>query len=426
VRARAASFWAALSRGAAPSADDLAALEADAQRAGSAALVVEAAALAALAALARADDARALSLARRASRMARTESLPQAEYLAHLVLARLRAREGRAHLATRILVALGRVAPPVWAGPIGLELALLGEIGEARPLLDRAAASRARTIACAIADAVHASSARDRSALSDALDRACREAARAPLSRARIEDVAAALDAARDPGRASPTVRAFIEGGAALPGDLVGLASLPRGDEAVGTPYVLARPGEVPRRVLGAGLTLVQGPLVELGADADRQHRTRRAAASLLLAGDGGLSREALFQRVYGFGFRSVTHQSVLDVLLHRARDYLGAAAEMTRDGERVRVSPTRAVAVPEAPVDRPMDDLVLRAVARRPDLSAKDLANELGVALRTVQASLKTLLEEGQCVTHKNGRVVTYRVEDTTFSEPTCLTIAT
>jgi len=58
------------------------------------------------------DLSEAMRAARRASRMARTEGFPQQEYLAHLLLARLRRLNGVPHLATHILNALFEIAPP--------------------------------------------------------------------------------------------------------------------------------------------------------------------------------------------------------------------------------------------------------------------------------------------------------------------------
>jgi hypothetical protein len=408
--------------------DEARAVESDMAAIGAASLVIEAACIAAAAARAAGDEEQALSLARRASRMARTESLPQLEYLAHLVLARERADAGFSHLATRILSALGRVAPPIWAGAIGLELALSGEMEAARPLLVRGAplpATHVGRALVAFADAsVSGDGAAARAALDDAIGRA-RAGSRA------LQRRAAELSLALDPlaplnGAADEPIRAFVEGRAELPRHLYGIAGTPLGKEAIGTPYVLAGPGRVPRRVLGLGVSLMDGACVVLGADGDRKHRTRRAAGALLFAGPEGLPRGELFSRVYGFRFRSITHQSVLDVLLHRVREYFGDAASMSRDDEQVRLELHSVVAVPDPPAERPLDDVVLRAVARNPGLSAKALSKELGVALRSVQTSLRSLVESGDCLAERNGRAVEYRVEDTTFSEPTRLTVAT
>jgi len=425
---RLAALWSSLETDDARAAIDAAAtIQADMARIGAAPLVIEAASLGAAAARVAGDDERALSLARRASRMARTESLPQLEYLAHLVLARERADGGHSHLATRILVALGRVAPPVWSGAIGLELALLGEVEEARGPLERGAPWRATRVGRALIAFIEASQAGAGADSRSKLSEATREAEGSPWLSRRISILVDALDPHRSFAEiVDEETRSFVTGKGSLPKTLVGVSGTPIGTEAIGTPYALGRPGHETRRVLGLGLSLMPEPPVVLGADGDRKHRTRHAAAALLFAGPSGLPRTELFQRVYGFRFRSVTHQSVLDVLLHRVREYLGDAASMSRDDEEVRLDVRLPVAVPEAPADRPLDDLVLRAVARNPGLSARALSKELGVALRSVQTSLRSLVESGDCQAERKGRVIEYRVEDTTFSEPTCLTIVT
>ena len=87
------------------------ALEQSARRAEAAEVVVEAAALGALAESSRGALDEALALARRSVRMARTEGLRQEHYFAGLVLARVRRLLGHAHLASHILTTLARVAP---------------------------------------------------------------------------------------------------------------------------------------------------------------------------------------------------------------------------------------------------------------------------------------------------------------------------
>ncbi|RLB51658.1 MAG: hypothetical protein DRJ42_16465, partial [Deltaproteobacteria bacterium] len=105
-------------------AEHLAAAAADAAKAaGNAAVRVDAETVMALSAAA-ADVA--TSRARRASRMARAEALLQQEYLANLILARVRRHNGRAHLSVRILGSLTEVVPEVWQPWVGLELALAG------------------------------------------------------------------------------------------------------------------------------------------------------------------------------------------------------------------------------------------------------------------------------------------------------------
>ncbi|MEZ4373332.1 MAG: hypothetical protein R3B07_21090 [Polyangiaceae bacterium] len=87
--------------------------------------MVESRALAALAAFGRWRP-RALRLARRASLMARVRSLPQPEFLAHLVLARARRFARQPHLSLRIARALQDVVPAPWRNWLGWEWALAG------------------------------------------------------------------------------------------------------------------------------------------------------------------------------------------------------------------------------------------------------------------------------------------------------------
>ncbi|MEO7669052.1 MAG: hypothetical protein ABIW57_06920, partial [Polyangia bacterium] len=91
--------------------------------------VIESTVLRALLALSAGLTDDAVDMARRASRMAQSESLPQLEYLANVTLARVRRYSGRPHLALHILAALSRVAPSAWQGWIGWEMLLGGGEG---------------------------------------------------------------------------------------------------------------------------------------------------------------------------------------------------------------------------------------------------------------------------------------------------------
>ena len=75
---------------------------------------------------------------------------------------------------------------------------------------------------------------------------------------------------------------------------------------------------------------------------------------------------------------------------------------------------------VPDPRCERPMEDTLLRALAERGGGSAKEIAQTLDVPLRSVQLLLKGLVEDGACLSEKDGRRVAYKVEDTTFHEPT------
>jgi hypothetical protein len=399
------------------------ALESEAAAASDARRVVEAAALAAHAALGagRLDEAR--SLARRASRMARTEAIPEAEYFAHIELARVRRHDGRPHLALRILGALARVAPSPWHPRIAWETAMAGGITSAAELvralpasLVGSAAHDAVSALLALLDAAVRGAQRDFATMRETAGALVSDVA---FARRDLEDAAAALDASREPGAARGDLAAFLDGAASMPLRLAGLAGIaPPSGEPSGV-WVVAGPRRATRRVLAAGLPLTGEAVARLVGDT-RQLRTERAAATLLLAGPEGLAREEFFERVYGFAFKPVTHQSVLDVLLHRVRALLEGHAQMTRDEEVVAVTTERDVAAPEGADAAPLEDRVLRALAERGELGARDAASALGIPLRTAQAALARLVDEGACFTERRGRAIAYRVEDTTFSEPT------
>ena len=65
-------------------------------------------------------------MARRASLMARTEGIPDAELLANLTLARARRYNRQTHLALRILESLEEVAAPQWRPWLDWERSMAG------------------------------------------------------------------------------------------------------------------------------------------------------------------------------------------------------------------------------------------------------------------------------------------------------------
>jgi hypothetical protein len=141
---------------------------------------------------------------------------------------------------------------------------------------------------------------------------------------------------------------------------------------------------------------------------------------------------------VYGFPFVAHRHQAVLDVLCMRMRGLLGDAGEIRRD--LAGASPASAapdqttsrgrpslalslltpIIVPDMRCALPMADRVLRALAKLGNTSASGAADALRMPLRTVQAVLQELVAEGACSIEREGRRVSYRVEDTTFTEVT------
>lgn len=361
---------------------------------GASAVRVEAQALLAFALLEAERPGEAREVARRASRMGRTESLPQSEYLAGLALARVRRWEGRPHHAARILSALALMAPEPWRSWAAAELWLCG---------DPASAARigvdARTPIGATTASWLAGVRPD-------------EPSTEPLRRIVLE-----VEALLDPDAPATDAIARWRRGGPLPERHRGLLLAGGDDASMGAPWIRLVPSEPAARLLALGLDRLDLPRLRA---ASKQRRTTEALAVLALAGATGLDRETFFEQVYGFAFKSVTHQGSLDVLLHRVRDLVGEHGTLHRSEGGVALQVVRACLVEGPPGETPLEQLVLRTIATRPGHGARELAKELGVALRTMQTLLSQLAAEGLCDAEKDGRRLVYRVEDTTFSEPT------
>lgn len=365
---------------------------------------VDAAAWSAFAALATGDVDDALGRARRASRMARTESLLSCEYLASSVLARARRHAGAPHLAARICTQLLDVVPRPWRPWVTYELALAGGAPPDH------AGSPSEPLA-ALFDAARAG------------DRARFESARGAYL-ARLEGFAplaeegraivAALDPEADAGSA------FAKGEAPLSPH--GVVDPAEGDGPVA--YVRARPDGPARRVLAAGRALADPDRWEPPEDALREHRSLTLLSALAFV--DAMEIERAFAAVYGFAFTTAKHDAVLRTLLHRTRAMLGDAGEIERDGSTLALRPACTLWIPDPRCARPADQRVLAALAQGGgSVGAKDLAKSLRVPLRTVQLALKRLVEDGAARSHKEGRRVAYVVEDSAFCEPTLSRLA-
>ncbi len=416
-----ASAWLSLARGELEGLVDRAtALESEASRARHAELVIDAASLAALAALSEGQLARALTLARRASRMARTEALPESEQLANAALARVRRHAGRPYLTTRIVVSLARVAAPEWLGWLALELELAGAGDAAARARARAEDAPSRRLAESVTALFDAAGRGDRVRF-DAAVGARREArAWAPMVW-EVDGLVRAIDPSSAVTRGD-SLDAFLRGEVTeLPGWLSGPAGLPPRGAAQATVRVLVAPGRAPRRVLAIGRPLASDAL-EIGREAGaKQERRETALAILALAGSEGLVKEELFRAVWGFAFVPHLHQGVFDVLLHRVRTALEGHAELTRSEGRIALVPRVPLAILDPRAERSLDDRVLASVSARGSGSrAREIAEDLDVPLRTVQAALGRLVESGDCLREGEGQGVVYRVEDTTFREAT------
>lgn len=384
-------------------------------------LLVDCAVLGALAELAAGSTSEAVKQARRASRMAQTEAIPQAEYFANIVLARCRRLAGLPHLATRILGALARVAPRPWHGWIALELVLAGGPGAVAPLVCAPDGPPAERITCGLVRALEAAVRGDRDGL---------YAHAAPLARAAWPEVARdvavlswAADADADLASAPVEVLEWCAGVAdAVPRGLFGLCAgltpdRPNDEVAV----VYAGPARTPRRMLEVGVPLATAPPRTLPRPKRKPHvRLDTTIAILALAGPDGLDDEDLFRRVYSFNFVHELHRGALDVLMHRVRERLGDLATVERASGRTALTVHADIVVPDPRCGRPVADRLLYLLATRGGATAKEASKVLSVPLRTAQAALQDLVEAGSCQRERKGNRVEYKIEDTTFSEPT------
>lgn len=347
------------------------------------------------------DDA--ATHARRASRMARTEGMPQSTYLANVVLARVRRLSGRPYLAARILRALARVAPPPWLPWLRWELTMAA---------GQAPRASAHVLPTLLQRALGAASAGDRPAFDaafEALDAATRGVAF-------LERDVALARAALDPDHVShlDDLAAFARGETdTVPRGIVGLAG--RDELPTDVAVCVAKDGRS-RRVLWTGVRLFREPTLPEG----RPGRTETAIAVLAFAGRAGLHEAELFERAYLFGYQRELHRSVLGVLIHRARAWLGDSATLHREEGQVWLEPHEPLVVPDPRCDRETEERVLVFFGSSGLSTAKQAAEELGISVRSTQAALAALVEDGALERVRRGRSIAYALEDTTFEEPT------
>ena len=365
-------------------------------------VVVDAAAFGAFAALALGDVDDAVGRARRASRMARTESLLSCEYLANAILARARRHAGSPHLATRILGQLLSVVPSTWRPWLSYELALAGGEPDAHET-DRA-----------VAAVLGAARSGDRGRFGEsAAHYLARLSGFAPLHRE-----ARAIVNALDPD--APPECAFALGTEALSPH--GMVDPREGDGPVA--YVVMRAPGRARRILAAGRGLVAEAVWEPPASAAPEVRGLTLLAVLAL--EPVIEIDDAFAAVYGFPYTSAKHEAVMRTLLHRTRTILGDAGAIERAGTTLSLHAKRPLLLPDPRSRRPPEQRVLAALARENGaVSAKDLAASLRVPLRTVQLALKQLVDDGAARQQRDGRRVEYLVEDSAFAEPSLTRLA-
>lgn len=330
-------------------------------------LVVELHALRALHELTQGRVREALSTARRASRMAASESILQAEYLANLVLARTRRHAGMAHFAIRVLSALDAVVPPIWKPWVALESALAG--ATTIPQVDNVGFDQLST-ECQTLSAL--------ATYSMGIEPAARE-----WCLGRVHEVPFGL---RAPSH-----------------DPLCLA------------VVVAEPRGV-RRVLRSGLPQ-DCVLIEPSPKARRLHES----ICVVLLSPEGIAEAELFELAYGYPPEDLGHDGVLRGLLHRIRKTLEGLAILERRDGQVRIEPQTRFAVADPRCETHLDDRILTFLAAHHGrATAKAIAQAMQIPLRTVQRKLGKLVEDGACSAESDRKRTEYIVEDTTFSEPT------
>ena len=337
-----------------------------------------------LRALAASEHDIAQSTARRASRMASAEGILQMEYLANLVLARVRRRGGRPHLALRILAALEAVVPPLWKPWVQQERLLAGALP---------ASTHPSTHASTHASTFHQTP---------------------PLLREEL----AAREAMHGGAHVSATAQPWVEARvSASPFGVAGAAVHPLFSAALEM-----RPRGPARRVLFAGLD----PSLPLVADGAKARRLRLALCHIFGAPDG-LEPKELFEQIYGFAYDDAGHDELLRGVIHRARKLLrdsgdgGELGDIVRDEGRVSPVVHRPFAVPDPRCERSIAERALTFLsASGGNATAREIARGMGVPLRSIQRALGDLVEEGSCETRARGRATAYVLEDTTFAEPT------
>ena len=383
---------------------------------------VEAEALRALTALERGDVVRGVDLARRASRMARTEAILEAECVANLVLARARRAEGRSYLAMRIAIAVAAYAPPEFATWVAWEMLMSGAADMARAA-ETSPPNPSFDAAPGVAHALFELLDAVRNGVWDAFEAAARRGA------ARLEGLpvfAADLECARmvcDPWSAgNDRVNAWRSGASSeLPRGLLALAG---SDPLEAATFVVATPDQPGRRVVRLAVPLVQARVGALRLTQVRRQQgtTNIALAVLALAGPEGCAVAAFFAATYGFEFVRHLHQAVLDTLTHRLRNYVTEFGRIERTEQCIAMHLHQAVVLPDPRGRRPVDDRVLQVAAVHGSVTAKLAADQLNVSVRRARTVLDELADEGIFSRAREGRALFYRLDDTTFREPTGL----
>ena len=367
----------------------------------------------ALVRLAQGDVESARVASRKACRIARTDERLCDEYFANLVLARVRRHTGALELSSRVLTALERVLPAPWRGLWAWESLLNGGRATAVPASSDTLAAAAGELSQLLGDA--------NNGLRAEVDHTWAKLQQCSVGAVHAGDIAAvgiALGLTEPTGAMLPWARGVTD---EVPGSVRGLCvpDLTEEGERAGA-YVAASPQQGARRVVSAGAPLFLFRGADLPAEPRSADRAARALSALALAREEGLSDGSVFAAAYGFPYDKRRNNGVYRNLLSKVRERLGDKGVLERlvDGYKLRLREPLVVPDPRCTIE--LRELLLRCMSKQMHgARSRDLARTLRVPLRTVQAILGELVEEGACEMNKDGRKVVYRLEDTTFYEP-------
>jgi DNA-binding transcriptional ArsR family regulator len=195
----------------------------------------------------------------------------------------------------------------------------------------------------------------------------------------------------------------------------------PTASQAASTAYVKAIPQREGRRLLTLGLSLcTPEERTRVLAEESGHARTDTALSVLAMAGPVGLELGTFFKSVYGFAYDPALHRAVLDTLLHRMRKRVPSDVKLSRTDEVFSLDCERPFLIPDPRCALETTDVVLMALAKSGTVSANDLASALLIPLRSVQAALAQLAEDGACDAARDGRRIFYQISDTTFTAST------
>ncbi len=314
----------------------------------------------------------AVHATRRLAIHARTHELSYFELLSGLLVARAKRSASSPVQALRILSALDSVFPQHWSARIAWERTLAGE---------QVASEDLCTWAKSVSDTD--------------------QEARCFLALARVQDVAV------------PVVDEWRQG--LVDEAPYGITLRGKDDRNV---WVCVEPTGARRETAFAKEKM--GARVELPPPRQEGQRTYLVLARLALADGMCLSREKLFERVFGYPFESKKHSSLLRVTLNRVNEMLSDHASIQNDVQVFRLVVKQPFSFVDPYQVRKMEDRVLGLLATVGQwLSAAEIGERLGVPRRTVVDALQALELEETCERERRGATVCFRVEDTTFYEP-------